>query len=57
MREILLNYELNCNDTINRKIDLSYDEEDIIIINALVINYISSAKTLIESIETFMNKI
>jgi len=56
LREILLNYELNCNDTINRKIDLSYDEEDIIIINTLVINYISSAKTLIESIETFMNK-
>ena len=56
LREILLNYELNCDDTIVRKIDLSYDEEDMIIINTLVINYISSAKTFVESIETFINK-
>lgn len=56
LSELLLNYELNCNDTIVRKIDLSYEEEDMIIINALVINYISSAKTFVESIETFINK-
>lgn len=54
LRQILLNYELNSDDTIDRKADLDNDEDDIIIINTLVINYISSAKTFIESVENFL---
>lgn len=54
LRQILLNYELNNDDTIDRKADLDNDEDDIIIINTLVINYISSAKTFVESVENFL---
>lgn len=54
--DILLHYQLMNNDTIIRKIDLNNTEEDIIIINALVINYISSAKTFTESVETFLKQ-
>ncbi len=54
LRQILLNYELNNDDTIDRKADLDNNEDDIIIINTLVINYISSAKTFVESIENFL---
>lgn len=56
LQDILLHYVLNTDDTIIRKIDLSNKEEDIIIINTLVINYISSAKTFTASIENFMLK-
>lgn len=56
LQNILLHYVLNNDDTIIRKIDLCNKEEDIIIINALVINYISSAKTFTESIENFLFK-
>lgn len=56
LQDLLLHYVLNTDDTIIRKIDLCNNEEDIIIINALVINYISSAKTFTESIENFLFK-
>lgn len=54
LHDILFHYELYNDDRIIRKIDIENEEKDIIIINALVINYISSAKTFTESIETFL---
>ncbi len=54
LNEILIHYELINDDTIYRKIELDNEESDSIIINALVINYISSAKTFTESIENFI---
>lgn len=53
LNEILSHYRLNVNDKIENIIN-NNDEEDIIIVNALVINYISSAKTFVESIENFI---
>lgn len=55
-QDILLHYQLYNNDTIIRQMDLENKEDDIIIINALVINYISSAKTFTESVENFIVK-
>ena len=49
-------YIMNNDDTINRRIVFEFEVDDDIGINALVINYLSSAKTLIESIETFMKE-
>lgn len=54
LNAILFHYQLNADDTISRKINFNDSEEDFIIINALIINYISSAKTFIESIECFL---
>ena len=56
LQDILLHYELYYDDRIIRKIDIENEEKDIIIINALVINYISSAKTFTESIEIFLTQ-
>ena len=51
---MLANYSLKVNDVITRKKDFLFEENDGIVINALVINYISSAITFVESIETFI---
>ena len=48
-------YLLNSNDTIKRNNFLNDKYNDNITINALIINYISSAKTFVESIEVFLN--
>lgn len=56
LQQLLLHYELITNDTIIKKDNFAIEENDGIIINALVINYISSARTFIESIETFIKK-
>lgn len=50
----ILHYRLNIDDTIVRLINNDSQEDDVIIINALVINYISSAKSFVESIECFI---
>ncbi len=54
LHDILIHYVLNANDTICRK--TFFNEDDLIVINALIINYISSAKTLVESIEIFLKQ-
>lgn len=54
LHDILLHYELYNDDRIIRKIDIKNEEKDIIIINALTINYISAAKTFTDSIEAFL---
>lgn len=54
LNDILLHYELYANDFFKRKINFNDKESDYIVINALTINYISSAKTLTESIENFI---
>ena len=51
LKNILQCYQLYSNNEIDRKELFEIKEEDEIAINALIINYISSAKTLIESIE------
>lgn len=51
-----MHYELMSNDTIIKKDNLNIEENDGIIINALVINYISSARPFVESIETFVKE-
>lgn len=53
LNKILYHYTLNTNDTIEKMTECNDGVEDIIIINALVINYISSAKTFTEAIENF----
>lgn len=50
---LLINYELINDDTFFRKTNVFKENDDRIILNAFVINYISSAKTLIESIDNF----
>lgn len=52
----LFNYELMNDDTFFRKINCFREKDDSIIINTFVINYISSAKTLVESIENFIKE-
>ena len=47
-------FTLNCNDTTKRNLD--FESSDIIAINALVTNYLSSAKTLTDSIEVFIKE-
>lgn len=55
--KILLNfYRLGNNDEISKNYDFDLEDTDDYIINSLVINYISSAKTLKESIENFMKQ-
>ena len=55
--KILLNfYRLGNNDEISKNYDFALEDTDDYIINFLVINYISSAKTLKESIENFMKQ-
>jgi DNA integrity scanning protein DisA with diadenylate cyclase activity len=55
--KILLNfYRLGNNDEISKNYDFDLEDTDDYIINFLVINYISSAKTLKESIENFMKQ-
>lgn len=56
MKQLILHYELLEDDTIIKKDKFDIEESDEIIINALFINYISSAKTFIESIEVFLKK-
>lgn len=56
LKNILHFYVLNNNDVITKKIPFDFEEHDNIIINAFIINYISSGKTLKESIETFMEQ-
>lgn len=53
---LLINYELMNNDNYYRKSNNLKEKDDGIVINALVINYISSAKTLIESIDSFIKE-
>lgn len=53
---LLINYNLINDDTFFRKINLFKENDDRIIINTLVINYISSAKTLVESIDNFFSE-
>ena len=55
--KLILNfYRLGNDDKISRNYDFDLEDTDEYIINSLVINYISSAKTLKESIENFMKK-
>ena len=55
--KILLNfYRLGNDDKISKNYDFDLKDTDDYIINSLVINYISSAKTLKESIENFMKQ-
>ncbi len=56
VKNTLSHYKLHSNDTIESKVDTNFEESDYIIINAYVINIISSGKTLIESIEIFMKE-
>lgn len=49
-------YRLGNNDEISKNYDFDLEETDDYIINCLIINYISSAKTLKESIENFMKQ-
>lgn len=49
-------YIMNNDDTINRRFTFEFEVDDDIGINALVINYLSSAKTLTESIEMFIKE-
>lgn len=53
---LLIHYELMNNDIIIKKDNFSVDENDGIIINALVINYISAARTFVESVEIFLKE-
>ena len=48
-------YSLNSNNTIKRNNFLNDKYNDDITINTLIINYISSAKTFVESLEVFLN--
>ena len=55
--KLILNfYRLGNDDKISKNYDFDLEDTDEYIINSLVINYISSAKTLKESIENFMEK-
>ncbi len=54
LKNILYFYDLNNDDTISCKNILDIGESELTIINSMVINYISSGKTLKESIENFM---
>ncbi len=55
--KLILNfYRLGNDDKISKNYDFDLEDTDEYIINSLVINYISSAKTLKESIENFMKK-
>lgn len=54
LNNILMYYVLYKDDSIIRKSQIIKEESDYIQINALVINYISSAKTFVESIEKFI---
>lgn len=54
LKLMLEHYVLNNDDTVIRKKSFSFEESDSIIINTLTINYLSSAKTLVESLENFL---
>lgn len=54
LESLLNSYTLKAEDRIIRRKNLSSDISDFISINALVINYISSGKTLIDSLEICM---
>lgn len=51
---MLLFYTLNGNDILERNPNIKLKESDSMMINALTINLISSGKTLVDSIETFL---
>ena len=53
---IFFHYDLLSNDVIIRNSELYCKEDDIILINTLIINYISSAKTFVDSANTFLEK-
>lgn len=53
---LFINYEFINNDSFYKKNSKFKEKDDRIVINTLVINYISSAKTLIESINNFIRK-
>lgn len=48
------NYTLYNNDTIKRNKICTFEEDDYVVINTLVINFLSSGKTLVESVENYM---
>lgn len=54
LKLMLDHYIFNANDMIIRKETFLIEEDDNIIINALTINFLSSAKTLVESLENFL---
>lgn len=54
LKNLLNSYTLKTKDTIVRRKHVPSDSSDFISINALVINYISSGKTLIDSLEICM---
>lgn len=56
LEEMFQKYEFINDDTFYRKINFLSEKSDSIIINALVINFISSAKTFTESIENFIKQ-
>lgn len=53
LENLLTNYELINDDTFFRKTNVFKENDDRIILNTFFINYISSAKTLVESIDNF----
>lgn len=56
LETLLFHYQLNTDDTVIRKTNLNIKENDFVIINSLIINYISSAKTFTESVENFIQE-
>lgn len=56
LKNILFFYELQYDDSVVSKINHNFNECDLVKINALIISYISSAKTLVQSLETFVKE-
>ena len=56
LNHLLIHYDLINNDTIIKKDNFANDEDDEIVINALVINYVSAGRTFVESIEVFLKE-
>ncbi len=53
---MLFFYTLNSNDILQRNPNIKLKKSDSIVINALTINIISSGKTLVDSIDTFLKE-
>lgn len=56
LKNLLHHFTISTDDSIRRNVSSEITEEEYILINALTINFISSSKSLIESIETFTKK-
>ncbi len=56
LKNLLYFYQINNNDTIVRNVSFDFDEDDVLIVNTFTINFISSGKTVKESIEMFLKQ-